>query len=361
MVDNMQENGKRDAMEEVFRLLPTEIAEALAGLSPRDRALVTELRLRVNRSAAVTVRGETMFLSRHGRLCLSPADGLPVTASLLRETLLCCTGHSLHSCADQLRQGYLTLSGGHRVGVAGLARSEHGKVLSVQEVTALNIRIAWGVSPLADRLLEQLFSAGLTGTLLAGPPHSGKTTLLRQMAARLGGGWQGQYRRVAVVDERGELAGCGGETVDILTGYPKGAAIELAIRSLSPQLLVCDELAAGEAEAVEAAALAGVPLLATVHGGSLQELGRKRWLLPLFRQEVFQQTALLGSDFQLKAVEKGGLPDAVDWCGTGVLLSGRCRISDGVSADPPGGTTHGYRTVAGRSDLSGWRSEYAHR
>lgn len=283
-----------DHLSGIIPFLPPALQKQLDSLSSAQRAQVTELRLRAGQPLALTLAGETVFLAPW--VSKSPAGAAEITSEQLQQTLLLCCGRSLHSCADSLRQGFVTLPGGHRVGVAGTARTEAGQVLSVHSITSLNIRVAGTIPDAGDALLQRFFSDGLQGALVAGPPLSGKTTVLKSMIKKLTSGWRGKYRRVAVVDERGELAGCGGVTADILTGYPKAAGIELALRSLSPELICCDELSAGETEALLKVMNAGVPLLCTVHAGDPAELRRKRWLRPFFAEKVFADIAFLAPD-----------------------------------------------------------------
>lgn len=281
---------------EVLPFLPPVLQNPLSLIPEWEQRQITEIRLRKGRPLSLIRRGQTFFVPPSGPTSLWPDRALIVTADHLREALLLCCGRSLHSSADQLRQGFVTLPGGHRVGVAGVARTEDGKLLSVSNISSLNIRIAGTIPDAADFLLDQLYGKGLCGTLIAGPPLSGKTTILKSMVGRLSGGWQGKFLNVAVADERGELAGCGGATADILTGYPKAAAMEIALRSLSPRLLCCDELSAGEIQAVRDTLNAGVPLLCTVHAGSPEELRRKRWLIPLIRENIFERIVFLSPD-----------------------------------------------------------------
>ncbi len=290
-----------DRLSGITPFLPPAIQKQLEALSAGQRRQVTELRLRAGQPLALTLAGETVFLAPWASK--SPAGAAAVTNEQLQQTLLLCCGHSLHSCADSLRQGFVTLPGGHRVGVAGTARTEAGQVLSVHSITSLNIRVAGVVPDAGDILLQRFYAAGLAGALIAGPPLSGKTTVLKSIIRKLSGGWQGKYRRVAVVDERGELAGCGGITADILASYPKAEGIELALRSLSPELICCDELSAGETGALLSVMNAGVPLLCTVHAGDKAELRRKRWLQPFFAEKVFRYTAFLTPDKPGELVE----------------------------------------------------------
>lgn len=283
----------KNRFPEVLPFLTPDPQKALSLLSEAEQYRITEIRLRRNKPLCVTYDGQCRFVSPKGKLLFRSDEAYIVTQQDIRESLLSCCGHSLHSCSDQLRQGYITLPGGHRAGAAGTARTENGAVLSVHDIAFLNIRIAGTIPEAGTHLLQQLYRDGLCGVLIAGPPLSGKTTVLKSMIKQLSGGWQGKYRAVSVVDERGELVSSGGEAADILTGYPKAAAIEIALRTFSPELICCDELSSGEAEAVRDALNAGVPLLCTVHAASAQELARKRWLMPLIRDEIFQKIVFL--------------------------------------------------------------------
>jgi len=283
----------QNSFPEVLKFLSPSLQSVLSLLPEKEQRQVTEIRLRRRKALCLTHGGKCRFVSSDGGLLFDPAQGLIVSPEDIRETLLRCCGYSLHSCADQLRQGFVTLPGGHRVGAAGTARTENGTVLSVHDIASLNIRIAGMFPQAGDLLLEQLYRGGICGTLIAGPPLSGKTTLLKSMIFRLSGGWQGKYRTVSVADERGELVSSCGAAADILTGYPKAVAIEIALRTLSPELICCDELSSGEAEAVHDSLNAGVPLLCTVHASSVQELVRKRWLMDLIREDIFQKIVFL--------------------------------------------------------------------
>lgn len=281
---------------EVLPFLTETLRLPLSRISDWEQRRITEIRLRRDRPLSVIRGGQTLFVPETGPTSLWPDRAMIVTDQQIRETLLLCCGRSLHSCADQLRQGFVTLPGGHRVGIAGTACTEKGKVLSVRDISSLNIRVANLIADAGDRLMETLYADGICGTLIAGPPVSGKTTLLKSIIGRLSGGWRGNYLSLAVTDERGELSFCGGETADILTGYPKAAAMEIALRTMAPTLICCDELSAGEADTVRDVLNAGVPLLCTVHAASLQELRRKRWLTPLIADGIFEKIVFLSPD-----------------------------------------------------------------
>ena len=196
-----------------------------------------------------------LFLGKKG-VTRAFQEGIVTTPQQLRELFLAACG----------RQGYVRLGENLRVGVCGTAVAEGGQVRSLRDITALVYRIPRQVPGCGDRL----FLEGVPlerGVLVVGPPSSGKTTFLRDVARSLSLGRFGPSRRVAVVDERGELGGYDlGPNADVLRGYPKAAGLDAAIRTLSPEVAVLDELSQGDLEAVRGAAAAGVVLLASVHG-----------------------------------------------------------------------------------------------
>ena len=184
----------------------------------------------------------------------------------LQELFYQLCGQSVFSHENEIRQGYLTLSGNYRVGLCGTAVLESGKIKNIRDITSLVFRIPREKPGCAD----MLFRPGLDlkeGVLIAGEPSSGKTTFLRDLITSISFGRFGPCSRLAVLDERGELGGGYdlGPGADILRGYPKSAGFDVAIRMLSPEFLVCDELSTADLDAVKQAVFSGVALIATVH------------------------------------------------------------------------------------------------
>ena len=242
-----------------------------------------ELHLRVGRCASVTVGGE----NRRVPIFFSRED---MEALMVR---LC--GGSLYAHRESIHRGYVAPGGGIRVGVCGRAYfepSEQGEMLvGVRDVDALCFRFPRPLRSVGGGLIERVRAAFPLGSLIYAPPGVGKTTLLRALAHRLSRG--DSALRTAVVDSRCELndgAFADDALLSFLSGYPKGQGIEIAARSMSAQVILCDEIGnEGEAQAVLAAANCGVPVIATAHAANLQGLLTRPGFDLLHRAAVFGQ------------------------------------------------------------------------
>lgn len=246
--------------------IPLKSAERLITLPqgiPRSR--LCEIRLRVGRPAmAVSVSGTSVPCSR----TLSAADIDGCFQELCR--------YSVHSFQREIAEGYITLPGGHRAGFCGTAMVRGGCVEALRSISSINIRIAHEIKGCAEALHRAVFSDGMRSLLIAGAPLTGKTTLLRDLARLIG-----ENHKVALIDSRSELAACCdgapqldiGLNTDVLNGYPRAEGMETALRTLSPEVIICDELGS-DIGAVKRCANCGVKLIATIHADSAQQLLR---------------------------------------------------------------------------------------
>ncbi len=244
---------------------------------------LAEVRLRAGRCASlVTVEGKC----------------IPCGGRLRREDIEECfqelCRHSVHSYAREISEGYITLEGGHRAGFCGTAVIKDGRLDTLRDISSIDLRLAHEVKGCGEALYRAAFSTGLRSLLIAGRPLSGKTTVLRDIARLLG-----ERYRVALVDSRSEIAAvCRGvpsldvgENTDVLNGYPRYEGMMTALRTLSPEVLVCDEIGS-DTKAIEQCTDCGVKLVATVHASSFEELDRN----PLWKELAvrFDCVALLG-------------------------------------------------------------------
>lgn len=257
-------------------MLPARVMAAATRAVPRG-LFPEELRLRRERTASLVVAGENYPLDVY--LSGAEIDGL---------LLAMCAG-SLYAHHDTLKEGYVMLGGGIRVGVAGRAAVLNGRISAISEVTVLCIRLPHRTPTVGAeivRLFEKLH--GTRGVLLYAPPGVGKTTVLRGVAALLAGG--DHPRRTVMIDTRGEL-GCypaDGSLLDVLAGYPRGAGIAIATRTLSAEVILSDEVGdLAEAQEIVAAHIGGVPLIATAHAFGVRELLSRPGMRLLHEARVF--------------------------------------------------------------------------
>lgn len=237
---------------------------------------IAEIRLRAGRpSVCVNIRGEMRTCSDK----FSAKEIADCFAEVCR--------YSVYSFEEEISRGFITLDGGHRVGICGTAVTSKSGITSFRDISGLNIRIAHQIFGCADELYERAFYDKPRSLLLAGKPLCGKTTVLRDLARLLGAS-----RRVVLIDSRGELSASVrgtpsfdiGLNTDALCGCEKSEGIMLAIRSLSPDIVICDEIG-DDQFAVEQAMFCGVKVIASAHAGSIAELKKRpatRGLLPLF-------------------------------------------------------------------------------
>ena len=283
-------------LERMLQKLSLPIRRQLQAVPASCWEQVQEIRLQQGREPYLVVAGRPMRL---GQLLHRPISTEPVQPQQLQESFAALCDYSVHTCLPQLLEGYLTVEGGHRIGIGATAVIQNGRLCSVRQVSSLNLRIAHCIAHPAslsiEPLAEQLFSRGLCSVLVAGEPGSGKTTLLRSLSCWLAGRW-----KVTIVDERGELyepnpsAQDGLCCMDFLRGFPKAQGVLQAVRTLSPQVIVCDEL--GDCEEVQQLLYAlntGVCLLASIHAGSREQLCRRQPFLQLQASGSLDRVLLL--------------------------------------------------------------------
>ncbi len=279
------------------------IRKHLCALPADVKKQAQEIRLRVDRPVTVCCPGGIYFLMPGGGLsCLAGPGCVCAGKDDLEESFRILCGNSVYSHETEIRNGYVTLRGGHRAGICGTTVFQNGSVSGIRDVSSVSIRVAREVPGCADQLLSRLKGVPEGGLLLAGPPSSGKTTMLRDIARQLASGTRGNVCKVAVVDERGEIAGtCRGVPqndigicCDVLDGCPKAEGILMAVRTLSPQVVVCDEIGTeDEVRAVEQSLNAGVGVVASIHAGNMEELKRRRQAVSLLETGAFASVAML--------------------------------------------------------------------
>lgn len=277
-----------------WEYLPNPWRDALSELPGHRQASLEEIRFRINRP--VYLYGDDWMDALRSPQ-IPPALGWSDLSRIVR-TLV---DHSLYARVDELRQGYITLPGGHRVGLAGRAVVSHGSVETVRDIVGINVRVAREVSGAAEALFERLNQRNLAlgSLLLVSPPRGGKTTLLRDIIRHL----STAGHRVVVIDERSEVAGFGGAGVfgydlgphtDVLDGWPKVLGMEVALRTLGPDWIAVDELGPpSDLQVLKRARYSGVEVVATVHAKSLEDLRRRHDYRELLESHAFHAVVVL--------------------------------------------------------------------
>lgn len=294
--------------DELLRIFSLHIRRILERAAP-DFDGLQEIRLRTGRPLAIVERGREVFLTGDGARTREAGAAWRVTAQELRETMEFVGEYSLYAYEDELRQGYLTIRGGHRVGVAGKTVLDGDKVKSVRYISCVNVRLSHEVPGCADPVLPYLWGdEGLLHTLIISPPRCGKTTLLRDMVRQISDG--SRARRgytVGVVDERSEICGCFmgipendvGVRTDVMDACPKAEGMMMLVRSMAPEVIAVDEIGRYEdIDAIETVLYSGCRLIATVHGSSLSDIQVKPLFQRLAQEQVFERYVILGDSFR---------------------------------------------------------------
>lgn len=293
--------------QQILPVLAKQLSEVLRK-QILDFTQLQEIRLREGKPITIVYQGREQFLTgeNNNLIVMRERD--------IQETLDYISNYSLYAYENELRQGFITLEGGHRVGVAGQTVLEGNQVKNMRYISSMNIRIAHEVKGCADSVIPYISrEKELCHTLLISPPRCGKTTLLRDIVRQSSDGCK--YVRgttVGVVDERSEIGACYrgmpqndlGIRTDILDCCPKEEGMLLMIRSMAPRILAVDEIGTKEdVQAIEYALHCGCIMLATAHGTSLEELRQKPLFDRLIERKQFERYVVLSNQRKTGGVE----------------------------------------------------------
>ncbi len=285
----------------ILSQMPTDIRQTFRGV---DFEKIEEIRFRAGRPMMIYKRKQLFYVKKSGELTTLES----AAERLLKEDIARITSvflnSSVYAYLQDICSGFITLRGGHRVGLAGKCVMKNGQITNVTDISGVNLRVAHAYPGCAQALSSRLMQDGkLLNTLLIAPPQCGKTTYLRDLTRIFS-----QHVKATVVDERSELAAMNdgmpqfdlGPQTDVLDRFPKAEGMMMALRSLSPELLVIDEIGTEkDVQAVQHVLNAGCKLFASVHGYDLASI---RMAKPHLLQ-CFEQIVVLGRPF--------GLPDVI--------------------------------------------------
>ncbi|MGP4107301.1 stage III sporulation protein AA [Virgibacillus sp. L01] len=279
-------------MEEILRLFPEGIRQAVHYRIKDRWKTMQEIRFRLNQPVELIFDDHTEWIET-----IKPdrKESIFVLNQL--------SEFSLYRMEDELREGYVTIEGGHRVGLSGKVNTLHGAVKAIQHIAFFNIRIAKQKIGCALPIIPYLYTDNYQNTLFIGAPQTGKTTLIRDVARLISTGWRDvTAQKVGIIDERSEIGGSKkgipqhnlGLRTDVMDACPKAEGMMMMIRSMSPEVLIVDEIGSeNDVQALMEAINTGVTVICTIHGRTLEELKKRPSLKPLFDYNVFQRIVLL--------------------------------------------------------------------
>lgn len=306
-----------DNFDNIISYISPRIQMYLKKLSEPMIENIQEIRLRSDRPVVIVTSTGNSFLTLSGKTSYIYSTNCVISSeNEIIDTVNKMCGYSMHSHYEDIMNGYITLPNGSRVGLCGTAVYEKEQVKSIKNINSINIRIPRTVLGVSEPIFNDVYKGKLKNLLIVGPPSSGKTTMLRDLAFQLSSGRMGKYYKICVVDERKELFPSQqdiktlGPNTDVLLGFPKGKGISMAVRTLSPDVIICDEIGThDEASEVLNGVNCGTKFALSIHAENVNELRNKL---------VFK------AFFELNAIDKIlFLSDA----------SNPCKISKIINAD----------------------------
>jgi len=303
---------------DILPILPGKIREIITELPGDVLEEIEEIRLRQGKPLMLGLTREDVMVTPQGQPTTVSEFGYTVTEQDVLRAVQLVSGSSIYAFEEEIKNGFITVRGGHRVGLTGKVVVDKGKVKTIKYISGLNIRVAREIIGAADRVMPYLIdpvSKEFHHTLIISPPRCGKTTLMRDIIRQLSTGipkLDFKGRTVGVVDERSEIAGCFngvpqkdvGIRTDVLDGCPKVEGMMMLIRAMGPQVIATDEIGKPEdAGALEEALNAGIKVLTTAHGADREEISQRPVLKYIMEQDVFERLIVLGRSKGVGTVE----------------------------------------------------------
>lgn len=302
-----------DKKEEILKIFSHNLRTIMERVE-MDYKRLQEIRLRANGPLIVIYNNEEYFINKECQLDRERSNAYLVTQSEVKETMEYISNYSLYAFEDEIKQGFITIQGGHRVGIAGKTIMEADKIKNIKHISFINIRLSHQIKGCANRVMPYIAQEKkIYHTLIISPPRCGKTTLLRDVIRQLSNGDnETPGVTVGVVDERSEIGACYmgipqnelGIRTDILDCCPKANGMMMLIRSMSPQIIAVDEVGSREdIESIEYVINCGCKLIATVHGSSIDDIKNKPILGKLVREKIFERYIILNNKGTVGHVE----------------------------------------------------------
>lgn len=284
---------------EILRYFPHQLYQILMNVFEQNHGIeeqLQEIRIRVNRPVLLKLRQADVLLEYN----ITQEEVLQILERLCE--------NSIYAYKKQICEGFLTVKGGHRVGIVGSCVIENGEIMNIKYISSLNFRIARQVINCSNKVLREVIDPEnntIYNTVLMAPPGRGKTTMLRDIVRRISNGINElsfSGKTCGVVDERGEIAACFhgipqndiGIRTDVIENVSKEKGIRILIRSMAPEIIACDEIGSKEdVQAIKTAFLSGVKGIFTMHGNCLEDIKNNPEMNELLEKEMIQKVLFL--------------------------------------------------------------------
>ena len=286
-------------IDEILRYFPNKIYQIFSNLlqeNPQIANELQEIRIRVDKPIILKLREKDLILQYN----ILQTEILQIVERLCE--------NSIYAYKNQICEGFITVKGGHRVGLTGSCVIENGKIVNVKYISSLNFRIAREVLNCSTRVLREIIdieNKSIYNTIIVAPPGRGKTTILRDVIRRLSNGIDEinfKGKTCGVVDERGEIAAMYkgvpqndvGIRTDIIENVTKNQGIHMLVRTMAPEIIACDEIGSSDdVEAIHYALYSGVKGIFTMHGKNIEDIKNNRQIYELIENREIQKVVFL--------------------------------------------------------------------
>ncbi len=290
---------------EIFKIIPGYIVDYITKRNEMDN--VQEIRFRINKPCIIQCKDKEYITD------------VIISKEEMSGILQRISNYSIYAFEEDIKQGFITFKGGHRIGLCGECVIENRRIKTIKNISSLNIRISREILGCADKILPYLHEGGkLLNTIIISPPKCGKTTLLRDLARVISNGNGINGKKVSLMDERSEISACAngipqmnvGIRTDVFDGCIKSEGIMMAIRSMSPEVIICDEIGTiRDVESILMAYNCGVNLICSIHGDSLEDYTNRLVFKELIDSNIFKRGVLL-----LDRKMPGNVTGVYDFC-----------------------------------------------
>lgn len=260
---------------EILCYFPERIKNVLSSVSSTVKSFTYEIRFRSNKPIVLFANNGSNFLKIDSTVsAIDSKNSVVVSKDEIQQIVSSICGYSVYSHQNDIAQGFVTFGNGHRAGFSGTAIVNNCSITALRDIDSVNIRISRSFEDSADELLEEISkNCRFNGIIIAGAPCTGKTTVLKSFASKISSSYRFGYMKTVLIDERFEMGVNSGLNCDVLRGFPKSDGIMHAIRVLSPEIIICDEVTSTqEAETIIKGCYTGIKFVVSVHIGSYEDL-----------------------------------------------------------------------------------------